>query len=88
MATELSKEQRSELQRIGNRPVQVVDPETNAVYYYLVAGELFDRLRVLLGPAPLDVRDTYLAQESALAAVWDDPALDVYNSFADGKPNP
>jgi hypothetical protein len=30
---------------------------------------------------PFDIRDTYAAQSAALAEIWDDPALDVYNHF-------
>jgi hypothetical protein len=32
-----------------------------------------------LNEESFDIRETYAAQETALAKVWDDPALDVYN---------
>ncbi len=41
MSTELTTEQRDELARHGNKPVEVVDPVTKSVYF-LVAGEMFD----------------------------------------------
>ena len=35
---------------------------------------------------PFDIRETYAAQEGALAKIWDDSALDVYNEdHVDGR---
>ena len=56
----------------------VVDPVTNAVYF-LVAGNLFERCKVLFADELFEISETYVAQEQALGKVWDDPALDVYN---------
>jgi hypothetical protein len=75
------------LQQHGNKPVPVIDPETNAVYF-LVSGEAFERLRALFDDEPFDVRETYAAQDAALAKVWDDPALDVYNDYDARQPRP
>lgn len=80
MATTLTPEQRIDLQQHGNKPVPVIDPESNAVYF-LVAGETFERLKFLLDEEPFDPRDSYAAQESALSEIWNDPALDVYNNY-------
>jgi len=33
-----------------------------------------------------DIRDTYAAQDEALAKVWNDPELDVYNNYDLHKP--
>ncbi len=78
MATQLTTEQRNDLEQHGNHPVPVVDPVTNAVYF-LVAGNLFERCKVLFDDEQFEISETYVAQEQALAKVWDDPALDVYN---------
>ncbi len=78
MTTQLTSEQRQDLEQHGNHPVPVIDPVTKAVYF-LVAGDLFERCKVLFDDEPFDIRETYAAQEAALAKVWDDPALDVYN---------
>jgi hypothetical protein len=83
MAPKLTDEQRDALNREPGRPVQVVDPATNAVFY-LVSGEQFSHLKALLEPEPFDIRDTYAAQDHALRSVWDDPALDIYNESDDG----
>lgn len=80
MATQLTLEQRHDLQRAGDQPTPVVDP-VNQKVYFLVAGDLFERIRVLLDDE-FDVRDTYAAQAAALANVWSDPALDAYNDDA------
>ncbi len=86
MATPLSNEQQQDLRQHGNQPVPVVDPDTNAVYF-LVTGELFERFKALLTEEPFNVTETYAAQDVALAKVWDDPALDIYNDF-DSHPQP
>ena len=85
MATQLTSEQRQDLEQHGNHPVPVVDPVTNAVYF-LVAGNLFERCKVLFDDEPFDIRETYATQEAALAKVWDDPALDVYNEEVPPQP--
>ena len=86
MATKLSSEQREELQQHGNRPVAVVDPDTNAVYF-LIAGELFERVRPLFDDADFGIQETYAAQSQvAGASGWDDPEMDVYNDFDSQKP--
>ena len=87
MPTTLTNEQRSDLQQHGNQPVQVVDPVTNAVYF-IVAGDVFERFKAVFNDEPFDIRETYSAQNAALAKVWDDPALDVYNDYDLHKPQP
>lgn len=78
MAPKLTDEQRIALDEQGGRPVQVVDPSSQAVFY-LVSDQQFHRIKSLLEVEPFDVRETYVAQDQALRSVWDDPALDVYN---------
>jgi hypothetical protein len=80
MTTQLTPEQRLDLLNHGDKPVPVIDPETNAVYF-LVSGPLFERLRSLLYIEPFDVAEAYAAKDSALAKIWNDPTLDVYNDF-------
>ena len=87
MPTTLTNEQRNDLQQHGNQPVQVVDPVTNAVYF-IVAGDVFERFKAVFNDEPFDIRETYSAQNAALAKVWDDPALDVYNDYDLHKPQP
>lgn len=78
MVTQLTFEQRRELEQHGNQPVPVVDPVTNAVYF-LVPGEVFERCKVLFDDEPLEICETYAAQEQALARIWEDPTLDVHS---------
>jgi hypothetical protein len=77
---ELSKDQRDELAQHGDQPVRVIDPQTQKVYV-IVPGDLFDRVRALVGEKQFDIRETYAAQDSGLAKVWDDPELDIYNDY-------
>lgn len=79
MAAQLSEELQQALAREGDRPLQVVDPSTQKVYV-LISADVFDRLKVLLNE-PLDVRDTYAAQDAALQGVWSDPELDEYADY-------
>lgn len=78
MAPKLTDEQRSAVEQQGGRPVQVVDPSTQAVFY-LISDDQFNQVRSLLVSGPFDIRETYAAQDQALRPVWDDPALDIYN---------
>jgi hypothetical protein len=80
MTAVLSEEQQRELQLHGNQPVPVVHPRTQQTYF-LVPGDLYARFRSLLSDEPIDISETYAAQEMALAHVWDDPELDVYNHY-------
>jgi|AP95_1055475.scaffolds.fasta_scaffold124973_2 hypothetical protein len=83
MPVELSPELSRELEGVGGKPLQVVDPLTQKVYV-IVAGDLFDRLRALFDEDEFDIRETYGAQQAALANVWDDPELDAYNDYGSG----
>jgi hypothetical protein len=78
--TLLSSEQQQALASQGGRPIEVVHPGTQQVYV-LIAGDVYERLRSLVDAEVFDIRDTYAAQSAALAKVWDDPALDVYNEY-------
>jgi hypothetical protein len=86
MPIRLSEEQHQEVAREGNRPIATVDPGTQKVYY-LVAAEIFERVRTLLGDA-FDIRDTYAAQDAALAKVWSDSELDAYADYDLHKSRP
>ncbi|MDA1051929.1 MAG: hypothetical protein O3C40_15795 [Planctomycetota bacterium] len=46
--------------------------------YVLLEADVFERVKALLSDDAFDVRDTYAAQDAALAKVWDDPELDAY----------
>lgn len=74
-------EQRDELARHGNKPVQVIDPVTQSVYF-LVAGETYERIRSLIDADSFDAADAYAAQSAAAgAAGWDDPEMDEYDDY-------
>ena len=66
--------------------MRVVHPGTHKVYV-LVTAETFDRLRPLL-EEDFEVRETYAAQDAALAKVWDDPELDAYADYDRHRPQP
>ena len=80
MVVELSKELREELAQHGERPIRLVNPDTQRVYVLLEAS-VFERVKALLSDDAFDVRDTYAAQDAALAKVWDDPELDDYAEY-------
>ncbi len=69
----------NEVAREGDRPVEAVDPATQKVYF-LISAEIFERVKPLLGDA-FDVRETYAAQDAALAKVWSDPEFDAYADY-------
>jgi len=80
MATKLTTEQRDDLHQRGNKPVPVIDPVTNAVYF-LVSSGVFDRLRRIFGDEVADVRETYASQSAVVGrAGWDDPEMNAYDA--------
>jgi hypothetical protein len=79
MRVPLSEAQQQEVAREGDRPVEAVDPGTQKVYF-LISAEIFERVKPLLGDG-FDIRETYAAQDAALAKVWRDPELDAYADY-------
>ncbi len=73
------------MEQQGGRPIQVGDPATQKVYV-IIAGDLYDKLRPLFDDDDFDIRETYPAQDAALAKVWSDPELDIYNDYDANKP--
>lgn len=73
--TTLTLEQRQEIQRAGEEPVRLTDPETQTEYVLLKA-DVYDRIRTLLD----DTRSAYpLAMRVFGEDGWDDPQMDEYN---------
>jgi hypothetical protein len=86
MPTQITAEQRDDLQKHDNKPVQVVDPVSNAVYF-LVAGDMFERFRALFDDEPFDIRETYAIQSAVAGCTgWDDPEMAVYDNYDAPKP--
>ncbi len=74
MAT-LTPEQRQEIQRAGEEPVRLADPDTQTEYVLLKA-DVYDRIRTLLD----DTRSAYpLAMRVFGEDGWDDSQMDEYN---------
>ena len=57
-----------------------MEDEQTRTQYVLLPLEVYQRVRMIFGD-DFDVSDTYAAQDEALAKIWDDPELDVYNDF-------
>jgi hypothetical protein len=76
--TRLTPEQSSAIREAEETPLRIIDPDTNTEYVLLRA-DVYERARMLFDDP---TADTFLAQiESAAAAGWDDPALDVDNDL-------
>jgi len=86
MTPKLTDEQRLAVEHQGGRPVRVVDPDTQSTFY-LISDDQFSQIKCLLESEPVDVRETYGAQDRSLKSVWDDVALDIYNP-PDAPPSP
>jgi hypothetical protein len=89
MSAVLSNEQRQQLAEHGDKPIPVVDPASQKVYF-IIAGELFDRLRPLFDEDEFDIRETYAAQFAALNTpeCWDAPGMELYDNYDAHKPKP
>jgi hypothetical protein len=61
-------------------PIFLVD-DGGSTTHVVISAEAYSRLKALLEEAPFDIRETYAAQTQALAKVWDDPELDLYNQY-------
>jgi hypothetical protein len=73
------------LRQAGGGPIRVIDPQTNVEYVVLPAAA-YDRVRPMLDD-DFPSEAVFEAQiESAAAAGWDDPALDIYNDLDPRKP--
>lgn len=73
----LPVELRAAVKESGNRPVRLVDPETNVEFILLpaVMADLMDGERLSRE------EQLSLLQQAGLRAGWDDPAMDIYNDL-------
>jgi hypothetical protein len=69
----ITDQQRQALNEAGGGPIFVLD-DANREEVVILRMETFQSLS-----QGFDIRDTYFAQEAALAEVWSDPELDEYN---------
>ncbi len=77
MTPKLTQEMRDALQDESRHPVQVEDEMTHD-RYLLLPLNIYQRVRSIVGE-DFSVKELEAAQNEALAAVWDDPELDIYN---------
>ena len=81
MATVLSEQERQALENAGGQPLQVVDPDTQRVYY-LISGEQYEKIRALLVEEEFDPRELYpLIAKTAGEAGWNEPMMDDYDRY-------
>jgi hypothetical protein len=84
MTLKLTNEMRDALRADPQAPVQVEDERTKR-QYVLLPLEVYRRIRSILDDE-FEISEMYAAQDEALAEVWDDPELDVYNNYDVQKP--
>jgi hypothetical protein len=81
MAAKLSDEIRRELEEHGDKPIEVIDPGTNKVYF-LIAREQYERLKPLFDEEPLSEQEQReLLRQAGRRAGWDDPEMDAYDRY-------
>jgi hypothetical protein len=79
MSIELTQDQQTALDNQPG-PQTMVDPRTNTAYV-LLRKEVFERIQLIM-EADGDTEGAFLAQiESAAAAGWGNPAMDVYDQL-------
>lgn len=79
MTPKLTQEMREALQDDSRHPVQVEDEVTHD-RYVLLPLSVYQRVRSIVDDG-LTVDELQTLQDEALAAVWDDPELDLYNDY-------
>lgn len=66
----------------------LIDPVTQQVYM-LMSGDVYERVKALFEDQSFDLSETCTAQSLAAGAGgWDDPEMDVYDSYDAPKPRP
>jgi hypothetical protein len=85
MTPKLTDEMREALHDTTRQPVQVEDEQTHR-QYVLLPLEVYRRVQSIFRNDEFDISDTYAAQDEALAMVWADPELDIYDN--DDAPRP
>jgi hypothetical protein len=79
MAT-ISPELRREIEKAGDQPVRIEDPQTSTAYV-IVKAEVYERLQALVaGPLSIGEQRAMLRHVGERAG-WDDQAMDVYNDL-------
>jgi hypothetical protein len=79
MTTQITDQQRAAIAAEGDRPVEVIDPQTNRLYV-LICQEQYERLKPLFEDEPVsesEQRD--LLRRAGQRAGWDDPEMDAYD---------
>ena len=86
MATQLTPQQHADLEQHGDKPMQILDPIDQKVYF-LVAGEVFEKLKALFNDEAFDIRETYVEQSAVAGrSGWDDPEMDLYDNYDAHRP--
>ena len=80
MTPKLTDEMREALRDTTQQPVEVEDDQTHALYVLLPV-DIYQRVRSIIQSDEFDISETSRAQDEAMATVWEDPALDVYNDY-------
>jgi hypothetical protein len=81
MSLPLTEELRQALSAEHGGAVQIVDQQTNRVYY-LIPAEQFETYRAMVDTDEFQPRDLYpLISKTAASAGWDDPRMDEYDSY-------
>jgi len=79
MTVKLNDEMREALDSDPRQPLLVEDAQSQR-QYVLIPLEDFERLKTIFGH-DFDPSETYAAQDEALAEIWDDPELDIYDNY-------
>jgi len=81
MKTHITDQQRAAIAAEGNRPIEVVDPQTSRLYV-LISREQYERLKPLFEDEPLSVPEQReLLRRAGHRAGWDDPEMNAYDRY-------
>jgi hypothetical protein len=81
MTAILTEAQRQIVQSGDGFPVEVIDEQTQQVYYLITSAQ-FERVQALLAADPHDPSELYpLISRTAADAGWNDPLMDDYDRY-------
>ena len=82
----LNDSQRQAVAALAGQPVELVDEQTQKVYY-LISAEQFEQVRSLFTEEPFEPRELYpLVAKTAAEAGWADPSMDDYDRYDELHP--
>ncbi len=78
--TPITQEIRQAIERAGDEPIRLEDPQTTQTYV-LVRAELYDRIQRIFADEDRHSAEAAFSGIQEVFEDWNDPAMDIYDSL-------